>query len=136
MRVNNFKVSWGSDDSGRVEIGERVFEVDECKVIDREMFEGDEDEVIKFLLEGGWSEVNELWTPKGRPATERNPHIIKEMKVEGEKLQKGDWIVVEGDDWEENGMVVEWDDEEINMFDGKEGWTVKRDEIKKVYFRL
>ena len=71
MRVNNFKVSWGSDDSGRVEIGERVFEVDECKVIDREMFEGDEDEVIKFLLEGGWSEVNELWTPKGRPSTER-----------------------------------------------------------------
>ena len=40
-------------------------------MIDREMFEGDEDEVIKFLLEGGWSEVNELWTPKGRPSTER-----------------------------------------------------------------
>ena len=75
-----------------------MFEVDECRVIEREMFEGDEDEVIKFLLEG-------------------------------------DWIVVEGDDWEENGMVVDIDDEEINMFDGKEGWTVKRDEIKKIYFR-
>ena len=57
------------------------------------------------------------------------------MKVEGKILVKGDWIVVEGDDWEENGMVVDFDDEEINMFDGKEGWTVKRDEIKKIYFR-
>jgi len=116
MRVNNFKVSWGSDDSGRVEIGERVFEVDECRVIEREMFEGDEDEVIKFLLEGDWVEVNE-------------------MKVEGEILEKGDWIVVEGDNWEEDGMVIEWDDKELNMFDGKEGWTVKRNEIKKIYFR-
>ena len=57
------------------------------------------------------------------------------MKVEGKSLEKGDWIVVEGDDWEENGMVVDIDDEEINMFDGKEGWTVKRSEIKKIYFR-
>jgi len=57
------------------------------------------------------------------------------MKVEGKILVKGDWIVVEGDEWEEDGMVVDWDDEEINMFDGKEGWTVKRDEIKKIYFR-
>ena len=114
MRVNNFKVSWGSDDSGRVEIGERVFEVDECRVIEREMFEGDEDEVIKFLLEGDWVEVNE-------------------MKVEGEILEKGDWIVVEGDNWEEDGMVVEWDDEELNMFDGKEGWTANLNEIMPDY---
>ena len=57
------------------------------------------------------------------------------MKVEGKSLEKGDWIVVEGDDWEENGMVVDIDDEEINMYDGKEGWTVKRDEIKKIYFK-
>ena len=57
------------------------------------------------------------------------------MKVEGKILVKGDWIVVEGNNWEENGMVVDFDDEEINMFDGKEGWTVKRDEIKKIYFR-
>ena len=65
----------------------------------------------------------------------RNQLIIKEMKVEGKSLEKGDWIVVEGDDWEENGMVVDIDDEEINMYDGKEGWTVKRDEIKKIYFK-
>ena len=58
------------------------------------------------------------------------------MKVEGKILVKGDWIVVEGDNWEEDGMVVDWDDEEINMFDGKEGWTVKRDEIKKIYFKF
>ena len=57
------------------------------------------------------------------------------MKVEGQKLQIGDWIVVEGDNWEEDGMVVDWDDEQIVMRDSKEGWTVKRDEIKKVYFR-
>ena len=57
------------------------------------------------------------------------------MEVEGKILVKGDWIVVEGDNWEENGMVVDFDDEEINMFDGKEGWTVKRNEIKKIYFR-
>jgi hypothetical protein len=57
------------------------------------------------------------------------------MKVEGHILEKGDWIVVEGENWEEDGMVVDYDDEEINMFDGKEGWTVKRDEIKKIYFK-
>jgi len=73
---------------------------------------------------------------KGDPQLKGKSDIIKEMKVEGQKLEKGDWIVVEGDNWEENGMVVDIDDEEINMFDGKEGWTVKRDEIKKVYFRL
>jgi len=57
------------------------------------------------------------------------------MKVEGKILVKGDWIVVEGDNWEEDGMVCDWDDEQIVMFDGKEGWTVKRDEIKKIYFK-
>ena len=72
---------------------------------------------------------------KGDPQLKGKSDIIKEMKVEGQKLEKGDWIVVEGDNWEENGMVLDWDDEEINMFDGKEGWTVKRDEIKKVHFR-
>ena len=72
---------------------------------------------------------------KGDPQLKGKSDIIKEMKVEGQKLEKGDWIVVEGDNWEEDGMVVDFDDEELNMFDGKEGWTVKRDEIKKVYFR-
>ena len=66
---------------------------------------------------------------------ERNSHIIKEMIVEGEILEKGDWIVVLGKNWEENGMVVDIDDEEINMYDGKEGWTVKRNEITKIYFK-
>tara|TARA_R100000084_G_scaffold18525_2_gene6201 strand:- start:239 stop:457 length:219 start_codon:yes stop_codon:yes gene_type:complete len=70
----------------------------------------------------------------------RNSNIIKEMSmtkliVEGREVVKGDWIVVKGDNWEEIGMVVSVDDEEVNMFDGKEGWFVKRDEIKKIYFR-
>jgi len=55
--------------------------------------------------------------------------------VEGKKLEKGDWIVVEGDNWEEDGCVVSIDAEEINMYDGKEGWSVDRDEIKKIYFK-
>jgi hypothetical protein len=70
----------------------------------------------------------------------RNSNIIKEMSmtkliVEGREVKIGDLIVVEGDNWEEVGMVVSVDDEEINMWDGKEGWFVKRDEIKKIYFR-
>jgi FKBP-type peptidyl-prolyl cis-trans isomerase 2 len=70
----------------------------------------------------------------------RNSNIIKEMSmtkliVEGREVKIGDLIVVEGDNWEEIGMVVSVDDEEINMWDGKEGWFVKRDEIKKIYFR-
>ena len=55
--------------------------------------------------------------------------------VEGKKLEKGDWIVVEGDNWEEDGCVVSIDAEEINMYDGKEGWSVDRDEFKKIYFK-
>ena len=55
--------------------------------------------------------------------------------VEGKKLEKGDWIVVEGDNWEEDGCVVSIDAEEINMRDDKEGWTVDRSEIKKIYFK-
>jgi hypothetical protein len=42
---------------------------------------------------------------------------------------------VEGDNWEEVGCVTDIDDKEINMFDGKEGWFVKRDEIRRVYFK-
>ena len=65
---------------------------------------------------------------------------MKEIKIEGKEVEKGDWIYVEckdkyGERYSEEGSVVSIDDEEINMFDGKEGWTVKRDEIKKVYFR-
>jgi len=54
--------------------------------------------------------------------------------VEGKKLEKGDWIVVKGDGWEEEGAVVSIDEDEINMYDGKEGWTVDREEIVKVSF--
>ena len=61
MRVinNNIKVDWWSDNSARVEIGERLFVCDEVRVMDDEIFDGDEDEIVKWLLEGGWSEVVE-----------------------------------------------------------------------------
>ena len=60
---------------------------------------------------------------------------MPKLIVEGREVKRGDWIVVEGDNWEEDGCVVDIDDEEINMFDGKEGWSVKRDEIRRVYFK-
>ena len=60
---------------------------------------------------------------------------MHKLIVEGSELEKGDWIVVEGDNWIEDGAVVSIDAEEINMYDGKEGWTVKRDEIKEIYFK-
>ena len=60
---------------------------------------------------------------------------MPKLIVEGREVEKGDWIVVEGDNWEEDGCVTDIDDEEINMFDGKEGWFVKRDEIRRVYFK-
>ncbi len=34
--------------------------------------------------------------------------------------------------YSEEGSVVDIDDDEINMFDGKEGWSVKREEIVSV----
>ena len=60
---------------------------------------------------------------------------MPKLIVEGRELEKGDWIVVEGDGWEEIGSVVDIDEDEINMYDGKEGWTVDRSEIKKIYFK-
>ena len=60
---------------------------------------------------------------------------MPKLIVEGREVEKGDWIVVEGDNWEEVGCVTDIDDKEINMFDGKEGWFVKRDEIRRVYFK-
>ena len=60
MRViNNIKVDWRSDNSARVEIGERLFVCSDVwekgilSIFDRRA----EDEVVKWLLEGGWSEV-------------------------------------------------------------------------------
>ena len=60
---------------------------------------------------------------------------MPKLIVEGREVKRGDWIVVEGDNWEEDGCVVDIDEDEINMFDGKEGWSVKRDEIRRVYFK-
>jgi len=60
---------------------------------------------------------------------------MPKLIVEGKELEKGDWIVVEGDGWEEIGSVVDIDEDEINMYDGKEGWTVDRSEIKRIYFK-
>ena len=56
------------------------------------------------------------------------------MMIDGWKVVKGDWIYVEckdndGDVYSEEGSVVSIDDEEVNMFDGKEGWSVDRKEI-------
>jgi hypothetical protein len=49
---------------------------------------------------------------------------MPKLIVEGREVEKGDWIVVEGDNWEEVGCVTDIDDKEINMFDGK-GTSVK-----------
>ena len=62
---------------------------------------------------------------------------MKEIKIEGEEVVKGDWIYVkckdkDGDVYSEEGCVVSIDEEEVNMFDGKEGWSVKREEIEWV----
>ena len=53
------------------------------------------------------------------------------------EVKKGDWIYVECKDkdgvvYSEEGWVVSIDDDEMDMFDGKEGWSVKREEIVSV----
>ena len=54
------------------------------------------------------------------------------------EIKKGDWIYVEcksiedGEVYSEEGCVVSIDEEEINMFDGKEGWSVDRKEVVSV----
>ena len=62
---------------------------------------------------------------------------MKEIKIEGKEVVKGDWICVgckdkDGEFYSEEGSVVFIDDEEVGMFDGKEGWSVKREEIVSV----
>ena len=62
---------------------------------------------------------------------------MKEIKIEDKEVVKGDWIYVEckdedGDVYSEEGSVVGIDKEEINMFDGKEGWSVDREEVVEV----
>ena len=60
---------------------------------------------------------------------------MPKLMIDDKEVSKGDWIIVEGDGWSEIGCVVDIDDKEINMFDGKEGWTVDRKEIRRVYFK-
>jgi len=59
---------------------------------------------------------------------------MKEIKIEGKEVVKGDWIYVEckdkdGEVYSEEGSVVFIDDEEVQMYDGIEGWSVDREEI-------
>ena len=61
----------------------------------------------------------------------------KEIMIGERKVVKGDWIYVECKDkdgvvYSEEGSVVSIDDEEVNMFDGKEGWSVDRKDIVEV----
>ena len=57
---------------------------------------------------------------------------MPKLMIDDKEVSKGDWIIVEGDGWSEIGCVVDIDDDEINMFDGKEGWTVDREEITQI----
>ena len=59
---------------------------------------------------------------------------MPKLMIDDKEVVKGDWIIVEGDGWSESGCVVDIDDDEINMYDGKEGWCVDREEIKSVSF--
>ena len=59
------------------------------------------------------------------------------MMIGEREVVKGDWIYVECKDkdgvvYSEEGSVVSIDDEEVNMFDGKEGWSVDRKDIVEV----
>jgi len=55
------------------------------------------------------------------------------------EIKKGDWISVkcegEGNVYYEDGCVVGVDEEEVMMFDGKEGWSVDREEIVEVSWK-
>ena len=58
MKENKkFKVDWLSDGSAILKMGERLFVCDEVRVMDDEVFDGDEDEIVEWLFEGGWSEI-------------------------------------------------------------------------------
>ena len=69
------------------------------------------------------------------PGRLKEPSYNKSMPklmIDDKEVVKGDWIIVEGDGWSEIGCVVDIDDDEINMYDGKEGWTVDREEITQI----
>ena len=59
---------------------------------------------------------------------------MKEIKIEGKEVVEGDWIYFvckdkDGFVYSEEGIVVDIDDEEVQMYDGIEGWSVDREEI-------
>ena len=83
----------------------------------------------------GWTDDDIRWQIEENLKEPSYNKSMPKLIVEGREVEKGDWIVVEGDNWEEDGCVTDIDDKEINMFDGKEGWFVKRDEIRRVYFK-
>ena len=60
---------------------------------------------------------------------------MPKLMIDDKEVVKGDWIIVEGDGWSEEGCVVDIDEDEINMTDGKEGWCVDREEIESVSFK-
>ena len=62
-------------------------------------------------------------------------YSMPKLIVEDKEVVKGDWIIVKGDGWSEEGCVVDIDEDEINMFDGKEGWCVDREEVVSVSFQ-
>ncbi len=62
------------------------------------------------------------------------------VKFEDKIVGEGDWIYVECKDkdgfvYSEEGCVVDIDDEEVQMYDGNEGWSVKREEIVSVRWK-
>ena len=62
---------------------------------------------------------------------------MKEIKIDGRQVVEGDWIYVKCKDedgfaYSEEGTVVDIDDEVVQMFDGKEGWSVDRKDIVEV----
>ena len=57
---------------------------------------------------------------------------MSKLKIDNKEVEKGDWIVVECDGWSESGCVVDVNDEEVSMYDGKEGWSIERGDIVKV----
>ena len=55
---------------------------------------------------------------------------MSKLKIDNKEVEKGDWIVVECDGWSESGCVVDVNDEEVSMYDGKEGWSIERGDIE------
>ena len=85
----------------------------------------------KIDLSSGQEDLIDLSWPHRQKELAYNKSMPKLM-IDDKEVVKGDWIIVEGDGWSEIGCVVDIDDDEINMYDGKEGWTVDREEITQI----